>query len=71
MLDMFDDLVGASTRIHGSKERSWRRLVDKLNLIDLNLIVAHKKGSIFTKQAVSGRLDQSKLDCCYASNKGG
>lgn len=39
MVDLFDDSVGASARIHGSEERSWRRVVNKFDLIDLYLTV--------------------------------
>lgn len=62
MVDLFDDSIGAFARLHDSKERSWRILVDKLDLIDSYLMVAHIKGFIFTRQAVSGNwLDQSRL----------
>lgn len=49
MVDLFDDSVGASPHLHGSVEWSWRRVIDKLDLIDFYLTTAQRKGSIFTR----------------------
>lgn len=40
MVDLFDDSVGALARIHGSEGQSWRRFLDKFDLINLYLIAA-------------------------------
>lgn len=46
-------------------------MIDKLDLTNVYLIVANRKGSIFTRQMVCGaRFDQSRLNRIYASNHG-
>lgn len=71
MTIFFDDLVGPSPRLHGSEECSWKRMMDSLDLTDHYLIVASKKGSIFTRHTTYGLfLDQSCLDRVYYNNQG-
>lgn len=54
MTNLFGDSIRPSPRLHGIEERSWRRLMDKLNLIDIYQAAACRKGSIYTHQAQSG-----------------
>lgn len=71
MAELHDDSVGPSAHLHGTEERSWKRFKDNLDLIDLYLIAVHRKGPVYTRQALSGaRFDQARLDRAYCSNRG-
>lgn len=71
MVKLHDDLVGPTAHLHGMEERSWLNLMDHLDLIDLYFTVVHRKGPIYTRQAIrGGRLHQTRLDRVYSSNRG-
>lgn len=43
MTEFFDDLAGPSARLHGSEERCWKRMVDKLDIINHYLAAVSRK----------------------------
>lgn len=49
MTEFFDDSVGFSAHLHATEERSWKGMIDKLDLIDHYLTTMSQKGSIFTR----------------------
>lgn len=49
MVEMFDDSVGRSAHLHGTEERSWKRLVENLDLMDQYFMVVARKGPVYTR----------------------
>lgn len=70
MMDLFDDVVGASVLVHGSKLRSWDRLLDHLDLVCNYICLGNREGPYFTRQArKTGWYGQSRLDKCYNNKR--
>jgi hypothetical protein len=70
MLEFYDDSLGRSSVIQGAEERIWKLMVDELDLVDLYLCAAKRRGPLFTRQATCGqRTDAARLDCMYCSNR--
>lgn len=49
MAEHFDDSIGPLARIHGSKERSWKRALNAWDYLDTYLTMANRKGHVFTR----------------------
>lgn len=48
MVELFYNMVGPSTHLHGTEEHSWKALVDDLDLTDLYFTAVHRKRPVFT-----------------------
>ncbi|KAL3697876.1 hypothetical protein R1sor_011952 [Riccia sorocarpa] len=71
MVENRKDSIGPSPVARGPELRKWNQCVNQGDLIDGWLAAVQTKGPWFTRQALHGnRLDQSRLDRCYLSNRG-
>lgn len=72
MVEHRDDTSGTSVLIRGEELVNWRLFKTKLDLEDCYLILSSTWGSRFTRMAPHGdHFDQSRLDRCYISSRGG
>ncbi|KAL3698385.1 hypothetical protein R1sor_012461 [Riccia sorocarpa] len=71
MVENTRDSIGPSPVLKGRELRSWTLCSNQGDLIDGWLTALDSNGPWFTRQAVHGlRLDQSRLDRLYISNRG-
>ncbi|KAL3682896.1 hypothetical protein R1sor_000918 [Riccia sorocarpa] len=71
MVESTKDSIGPSVVLRGRELRSWNLCSNQGDLIDSWLTALESKGPWFTRQALHGnRLDQSRLDRIYISNRG-
>jgi hypothetical protein len=69
MLEFYDDSIGGSSVIQGAEERSWKHIVDDLDLVDFYLCASRRRGPLYTRQVCCGqRTDAARLDHIYSSN---
>lgn len=68
MVEFLDDAVGPSTICTGSERRAWKRMSNRVDLVDNYLCAGIRRGPFYTRQQhCLDRIDQSMLDRLYSS----
>ncbi|KAL3690932.1 hypothetical protein R1sor_004583 [Riccia sorocarpa] len=71
MVEYIEDTIGPSPLMEDQERRCWDLVVGSGDLVDARLCASMTKGPHFTRQAWYGeRLDQSRLDRFYISERG-
>lgn len=72
MVKFHDDSQGRLAIIHSTEGRTWKQLVDHVDLVDLYFYAAICGGPKYTRIATNGaRVDMARLDWIYSINGGG
>ncbi|KAL3697957.1 hypothetical protein R1sor_012033 [Riccia sorocarpa] len=70
-VELQDDSKGKSALIRGAEERTWRRFMNRTDMIDAYLTAVKTVGGLYTRMAFCGeRFDRARLDRFYLSNRG-